>query len=601
MKRRGAVIAGLIALAVVVGIAAVALRPEEGEAAYVTATASRGTIAQTLTLVGPVERDNQAEVEFTSPGVVTAVNVRVGDHVSAGTPLATLDDTSLRLAVLQARADVAQSEAQLDADLAARKNGSTSTPVATPAANGSGGTAATPDATAAATPSAGAMPDALTAMSAAVAAVQAALAAQQAVCGPLFGAAGSLGGLLPTSLPTTHPTIPWSPPTASEAPTASPTPSPTATGASGAKPSGPVPTPTRTPGATPTRTPSADPPATPSAEPSATASTPAFDLGNLPLDELTGLLGQVQACSSAMGAVAQTQADAATAIATASATLAAQAQQASEQLSAAQAQMQSAAQRAAEEAIAAAQAQLQAELAQQLGGGVTDATIANDRARLLQARQKLASAEADLAAATLVSPIDGTVGALSFTTGESSAGATATIIGTGAAKVTVQVPLSVRALVGSGVEGTVGQLAADPTLKGRVTTVNVLPSAATGTPTYATTVVANDPESTLASGSYAEVTLDLGNSADVLTVPMSAVTATTDTTGTVEVVDRARASEATTVTVVTGRRGEGRIEIVSGLTEGQLVVLADNRLPVPGGLEQYNTRTAGPTASPTPR
>ena len=38
---------------------------------------------------------------------------------------------------------------------------------------------------------------------------------------------------------------------------------------------------------------------------------------------------------------------------------------------------------------------------------VTDATIANDRARLLQARQQLESAEADLAAATLTSPTYG--------------------------------------------------------------------------------------------------------------------------------------------------------------------------------------------------
>ena len=43
--------------------------------------------------------------------------------------------------------------------------------------------------------------------------------------------------------------------------------------------------------------------------------------------------------------------------------------------------------------------------------------------------------------------------------------------------------------------------------------------------------------------------------------------------------------------------GQGKVEVISGLADGQLVVLADRRLPVPGGIGQY----APPSqASPEP-
>lgn len=96
------------------------------------------------------------------------------------------------------------------------------------------------------------------------------------------------------------------------------------------------------------------------------------------------------------------------------------------------------------------------------------------------------------------------------------------------------------------------------------------------------------------------MTLALSTASDVLTVPASAVTMITDTTGTVEVVDSARATTAETVTVVVGGQGEGRAEIVSGLNDGQLVVLADRRLPIPGGLEQYSGAGGDSTPTPTP-
>ena len=144
--RRGKLIAGL-AGAVVLVLLVVALWPRpEKTLAYVSAPASRGDIAQQLTLVGPVERSGAATVEFSSSGMVTSVNVKLGDTVTAGQALAAIDPAELRLALLQARAQLTQAQAQLDADLAAQKAGANRTPTASGGAGLPAGLAGLPGA-----------------------------------------------------------------------------------------------------------------------------------------------------------------------------------------------------------------------------------------------------------------------------------------------------------------------------------------------------------------------------------------------------------------------------------------------------------------------
>ena len=627
--KRTRVLVGVVVAAVALALVAWAAWPRAAEAAYVTAPASRGSITQTISLVGPVERDGQAEVTYRSNGMVTAVHVRVGDQVAAGQQVVSIDSAPLRLAVLQAQAQVAQAEAQLDADLAAQRSGapaiglpSTGNPpaAATPGLLPGG---PSPDGPSPGSPPADAAPPAyLTRMNTSLVSLQQAVQFQQQQCTPVFQALQQLRELqenLPTAIPTALPTaLPTAVPTAlpTPQPTAEPTAAPTATPTPQASPeptASASPEPTASASAEPTVAPTAS--ATPSATPTALPSIP-------PLDELTpelrqrlaellGMAGQLEACSEAMVGLARAEGEAGTAIGEAVQGFAAQTQQAQVALSqaraeleqamqAAQAQVEAAARKAAEDAIRQAQAQLEAQMAATLGGVVTDATIASDRARLVQARQQLDSAQADLAAATQSTPIAGVVGAIDYAVGESSAGRSAVIVGDGGARVSVDVPLAVRGLVAPGVPARVGQLAAPATLNGQVTGVSVLPSTATGQ-SYRTEVVADDPDQTLRSGSWADVTLTLAQASDVLTVPASAVTKITDTTATVEVVDAPLDQTARTVTVVTGRTGGGRVEIVSGLTEGQIIVLSDTRLPVPGGIDQYQPMArSGGGATPTP-
>lgn len=631
MKARTAV-AGVVVLALAGGGIAIAAQNRPRPVVYTTAVAVTGSITETLTTSGVVDRPGEQSLGFDASGLVTALSVRVGDRVRAGQTLATVDPAPLQVSLLQAHAQLAQARAILDADQAALDSGGTAAaipgmtlpggtagavPAGLPTGGQPGGSAPGSSAPAGLPAGAATTPAYVTALESSLTKLQGTVEAQQAACAPVYAVVGQLEALqqqLPADLPTKLPTA---------LPTALPSKLPTA-----------LPTHHRTP--TPSATPSEAPSATPSeevagegvpnegvageqagaAETEANDPSPAPDspaepttpepvtLPSLSAERVKELAGQLKDCTQAMVALAGAEQEAGQAILTASAgmqqaTLAAQAQ-----LATAQAQLTAAAEAAAREAAAKAMADAQAQLAAQaqraLGSRVTDATIVADRARVLQAEQAVARAERALAGATLTAPADGTVGQVGLVAGESSTGRTITVVGPGAAEVRVEVPLSARGLVTTGLSASVGLVGADPGLTGQVTAVSVLPTSPTGTPTYTATVLVDDPGLTLPPGAKAQVSVPLRSVTDVVTVPLSAVTKTSDTTATVKVVTDEFAEAAETVRVTTGAHGGGRIEITSGLQVGQRVALADRRLPVPGGLAQYQPATPTPTPTPTP-
>ena len=71
------------------------------------ATAQMGTFERRVSAVGHVGVPGTSETKLSFPesGILAAVNVRLGEAVSAGEPLATLDTTGLSLAQQQAQAD----------------------------------------------------------------------------------------------------------------------------------------------------------------------------------------------------------------------------------------------------------------------------------------------------------------------------------------------------------------------------------------------------------------------------------------------------------------------------------------------------------------
>ena len=80
-----------------------------------TATVATGSVIQSTSLSGSVERVDQATAAFRTAGTVTSVKVVVGDEVEAGDVLATMDTDDLTRAVTVAQANLVAAQAALDA------------------------------------------------------------------------------------------------------------------------------------------------------------------------------------------------------------------------------------------------------------------------------------------------------------------------------------------------------------------------------------------------------------------------------------------------------------------------------------------------------
>ena len=82
-------------------------------------TVATGTITQTVAATGTIEPASQANLNFAVSGKVTAVSATVGQTVTAGQSLATVDPTALNASLAQAQATLANDQAQLATDQAA--------------------------------------------------------------------------------------------------------------------------------------------------------------------------------------------------------------------------------------------------------------------------------------------------------------------------------------------------------------------------------------------------------------------------------------------------------------------------------------------------
>lgn len=74
----------------------------------------RGDVIQTVSVTGQVKSAENIELAFETSGKTAQVNVNVSDHVESGQVLVTLDSSSLRAQLSQARAAVQAAQAKLD-------------------------------------------------------------------------------------------------------------------------------------------------------------------------------------------------------------------------------------------------------------------------------------------------------------------------------------------------------------------------------------------------------------------------------------------------------------------------------------------------------
>ena len=137
-RRLVAAVAAVVALTVAGAGIAVA-RTSATAPTYRTALASNGAVEQVENSVGTVSAVNRADAAFSVAGTVATVNVAVGDTVTAGQALATMNPTDLQAALDSANAQLAKDQEQLATDQASQ-TADTSDSTSSSASGSSGGT-----------------------------------------------------------------------------------------------------------------------------------------------------------------------------------------------------------------------------------------------------------------------------------------------------------------------------------------------------------------------------------------------------------------------------------------------------------------------------
>ena len=530
-----------------------------------TATVSTGSVTQTISLSGSVERVDQVNATFRTSGTVTSVKVAIGDEVEAGDVLATIGTAPLKRAVTVAQADLVAAQAALDA----AESSTSSTAASSPSSSSPSVSAPTP--TASPSPSSSSSPGPRP------------TPVPSVDTGPVHRAVKVHDALVQAAVTTCQPVI-----DAGTTPT--PTPTPTNTPSPSASPS-----PSANPSQTPSTKPSDD---TPSPEPSAsgavatgslhaTNATLATDHSTEPTPE------QVSSCVQALSAALTSAQHTASEMdkLTKALDAAAKALQQQQSTAATQGSTGQAGSFAATGSAAPSGSGGTVTAAGAGGGSQSTASLA---VQVLKATQTLAGAEQDLDAAVLKAPISGTVGEVDLVKGSTaSTSSGVVIVGPGSAVVTVDLPLAQLGRVRVDQDVTVTPAGTTTEVPGVVASIGVLPSSTTSsTPTYPVRITVSDAPVSLAAGSTATATITLATATDVLTVPVSAVTGVSAGTGSVQVVSGGTVKAAT---VTVGAVGQGKVQVDEGLTAGQVVVLADPSaaLPSSDSTNRFRRTTSG--------
>jgi multidrug efflux pump subunit AcrA (membrane-fusion protein) len=208
--------------------------------------------------------------------------------------------------------------------------------------------------------------------------------------------------------------------------------------------------------------------------------------------------------------------------------------------------------------------------------------IAADQASVDAANAQLAANQQNMAAASLVSPIDGTIAQVDIVAGQNASANSSTakivVIGPGGNQVTTAVNDNQVGNVKPGQAATVTPDGAGKPLTGKVVSIGALASTTSGgSASFPVTISLDGGGTGLFAGSTASVAITLGNAKAAVTVPTSAVHTIGATSFVSALVDGKPATKRVTVGVV----GATVTQITNGLSAGDEVVLANLSDPLP--------------------
>lgn len=214
----------------------------------------------------------------------------------------------------------------------------------------------------------------------------------------------------------------------------------------------------------------------------------------------------------------------------------------------------------------------------QAGLATTDAGVSTTQAAIAAAQAGLDTAKQAWADTTLIAPVDGEVGELNLTVGESAAGSAGTpggltIVPTDSFQVEAPFAESDAAAIGVGQEAEI-TFEGLPGVTARGSVLSVDPVAATSASnslvTFTVRVALAEVPEGLRQGMTATVSVTTTAKENVLAIPQSAITSAGGSS-TVEVLNAD--GTTTRVEVTTGIQGDVLTEITSGVSEGQELVM----------------------------
>jgi macrolide-specific efflux system membrane fusion protein len=224
-------------------------------------------------------------------------------------------------------------------------------------------------------------------------------------------------------------------------------------------------------------------------------------------------------------------------------------------------------------------AALQLTIAQeQVDAATTTATIRQAKLSLYQAQSQNAQAsatqhdlEVQIAAATLVAPIDGIVTAVNLVEGLDAPSGDAIVIDATSYKVTADVVETDIRKISLGQPATVTVAAVGGDVRGVVAAIapSATAAASGGVVSYAVTITLNAPPATLRPGMTADITITTASAANVVTIPAAALTRINGNY-TVRILTPTGIPEARPVDV--GLVTSSLAEIKSGLAAGEAVI-----------------------------